>query len=96
MVIAQGDVELHADHSPQSDQPIVPETPGVVVVVVVVVMVVLIASLLIDCFLPVFLYIPVTVQPFWVANKIETPFVHLDFFGMQFGTTFETLLQSSL
>ena len=64
MVIAQGDVELHADHSPQSDQPIVPETPGVVVVVVVVVIVVLIASLLIDCFLPVFLYIPVTVQPF--------------------------------
>ena len=39
MVIAQGDVELHADHSPQSDQPIVPETPGVVVVVVVVVVV---------------------------------------------------------
>ena len=60
MVIAQGEVVLHPDHSPQSDQPTAPETPGVVVGDDVVLM----ASLLIDCFLPVFLYIPVTVQPF--------------------------------
>ena len=60
MITAQGDVVLHADHSPQSDQPTAPETPGVVVGDDVVLM----ASLLIDCFLPVFLYIPVTVQPF--------------------------------
>ena len=83
-----GDEALHVDHSPQSDHSTgPPEHEGTVV---------LMASLLIVCFFPVFLYIPVTVQPFSVASEIETPFMHLDFFGLQFGTTFETLLQSSL
>ena len=58
-VIANGDVVLHADHSPQSVQPAAsPEPTGTVVEVDVPM-----ASLLIDCFLPVFLYIPITVQP---------------------------------
>jgi len=54
------------------------------------------ASPLIDCFLPVFLYFPVTVHPLAVSIETETPLVHLDFFGLQLGVTFETMLQSSM
>ena len=94
-----GDEALHVDHSPQSDHSTgPPEHEGTVVCVTAVGanVVVLMASLLIDCFFPLFLYIPFTVHPFSVSNEIETPLAHLDFFGLQFGTTFETLLQSSL
>ena len=86
--------------SPQSDHSASP--PGMVVGVIVVgdivvgaEVVVLMVSLLISCFFPVFLYIPFTVHPFSVSNEIGAPVRHLDFFGLQFGTTFETLLQSS-
>ena len=47
-----------------------------------------------DCLFPVLLKIPVTLHPPSVANDIETPFLHLDFLGEHFGTTFLTLLQS--
>ena len=94
-----GDEELHVDYSPQSDHSTgPPEQAGTVVGLTVVgaEVVVLMASLLIVCFFPLFLYIPFTVHPFSVSNEIETPLAHLDFFELQFGTTFETLLQSSL
>ena len=55
----------------------------------------LMASLLIDCFLPLFLNFPSTVQLCWVTKETLTP-LHLDFLGVQFGTIFETALQSTL
>ena len=97
-LIVCGDEELHDDHFPQSDHATgVPGHAGAVVGVIVVgaEVVVLMVSLLISCFFPVFLYIPFTVHPFSVSNEIGAPLRHLDFFGLQLGTTFETLLQSS-
>ena len=92
-LIVCGDEELHDDHFPQSDH--ATGVPGHAGAVVGAEVVVLMVSLLISCFFPVFLYIPFTVHPFSVSNEIGAPLRHLDFFGLQFGTTFETLLQSS-
>merc|ERR1712079_63260 len=47
----------------------------------------LMASPLMVCFLPVFLYVPVTVHPVEVIREIVTPFIHFDFFGTQLGIT---------
>ena len=98
-LIVCGDEELHDDHFPQSDHATgVPGHAGAVVGVIVVGavgVVVLMVSLLISCFFPVFLNVPFTVHPFSVSNEIGAPLGHLDFFGLQLGTTFETLLQSS-
>jgi len=73
-----------------------PAVVGIAVVVGAAVTKPSMASALIDCFLPVFLYFPVTVHPFVVSIETETPLVHLDFLGVQLGLTDETELQSSM
>merc|ERR1712210_96360 len=73
-----------------------PAVVGIAVVVGAAVTNPSIPSPLIDSFLPVFLYFPVTAHPFAVSIETETPLVHLDFLGVQVGVTFETVLQSSM
>ena len=49
-----------------------------------------------DCFFPLLLNVPVTLHSLLVTKETRTPFVHLDFFGVQLGTTLVTALQSLL
>ena len=52
------------------------------------------SRLLTDCFLPLLLNVPLTEHPQVVTIEIGAPLVHLDFLGVHFGRTFDTLLQS--
>ena len=88
--LLQEQEKSHSDHSPQTDHDVV----AFVVVEFAVVDGAMIESLLMDCFLPLLLNNPVTVQPSLVPNETKTPLVHMAFSGMHTGVTFKTLLQS--